>query len=343
MDKVSIVVPVYNKEKDVKKCINSLVRQSYRDIEIVIIDDGSTDNSYDICNKYAKRDSRVKVFAKENEGVEIARIYGIEKSTGTYITFVDSDDWLSENAIEVMISSLKAHEADVSIINFCRVIGSRGIVKKKNKDDIYNNQLITQQEFIEKHLQAFCGWDRFPINVWGKLYKRELLQDIKLSGLTYGEDLCMNLQVLPKAKKIVTNPEGLYYYRYGGITTNIKDSLFDNAISQYLFKIQYFRKFKRDDCIEMANVELCNFFITFVDNIMLKYSNIEAKEKISIYISNTYLQQACRNISYDRFKKSDKYMYIKEQDIDALIKSRRKFVSRNKMKKRFISHIQKFL
>lgn len=135
----------------------------------------------------------------------------------------------------------------------------------------------------------------------------------------------------------------MYYYRYGGITTNIKDSLFDNAISQYLFKIQYFEKFKRDDCIEIANVELCNFFITFVDNTMLKYSNIKAKEKISTCISNIYMQKACRNISYDWFKKSDKYMCIKEQDIDTLIKSRRKFVSRNKMKKWFISHIQKFL
>ena len=156
------------------------------------------------------------MFIKENEGVEIARIYGIEKSTGAYVTFVDSDDWLSDNAIEVMMSSLKAYEADVSIINFCRVIGSKGIVKKKNKDDIYSNQLITQQEFIEKHLQVFCGWDRIPINVRGKLYKSELLQDIKLSGLIYGEDLCMNLQVLPKAKSIVINSKGLYFYKCVG-------------------------------------------------------------------------------------------------------------------------------
>lgn len=342
MDKVSIVVPVYNKEKDVKKCINSLVKQSYRDIEIVIVDDGSTDNSYDICNKYAKRDHRIRVFTKENEGVEIARIYGIEKSTGTFITFVDSDDWLSKNAIEVMISSLKAHEADVSIINFCRVIGSKGIVKKRNKDDIYSNQLITQQEFIEKHLQAFCGWDSFPINVWGKLYKRELFQDIELSGLIYGEDLCMNLQVLPKAKSIVINSKGLYFYKWGGVTTNIKDSLFDNAISQYLFKIQYFKKFKRDDCVEMADVELCNFFITFVDSIIAKYPHIDAKKEISAYISNSYLQKACRNVSYDWFKRSEVYMCIKEQDIDTLIKLRSKFVSKNKMKKWFIGQIQEF-
>lgn len=90
-------------------------------------------NSYDSCNKYAKRDNCVKVFTKENEGVEIARIYGIEKSTRVYVAFVDSsDDWLSENDIEVMVSSLKAHKADECVINFCRVIGLRGIVKKTN-------------------------------------------------------------------------------------------------------------------------------------------------------------------------------------------------------------------
>lgn len=216
MKRVSVVVPVYNKEKELEQCLDSIIQQTYSELEIVIIDDGSKDSSLDLCKKFGEGDKRVKVYSKINEGVEKARLFGIEKAHGDYIMFVDSDDWLAKNAIEVLVKTLEENDADVSFGAFTRVLDSWGIIKRKNIAEIYKQGVIERDEFVEKHLQSFSGCGTFPINIWAKIYKSKLLKDIEPVGLIYGEDLCFNLQVLPKAGKIVGCPEILYFYRYGG-------------------------------------------------------------------------------------------------------------------------------
>lgn len=130
MDKVSVIVPVYNKEKELKRCLLSIITQTYKNLEIIVVDDGSTDESYKIYTKFASKDNRIKIIRKKNEGVDCARHEGIKKASGDYITFVDSDDYLHDKAIELLIEALKIHDADVSFGNFIRVMGKHGIVKK---------------------------------------------------------------------------------------------------------------------------------------------------------------------------------------------------------------------
>ena len=113
--KVSIVVPVYNVEKYLKRCVNSLIGQSYSNLEILLVDDGSKDSSLSICKEYELKDSRIRVFHKENEGLGLTRNYGIERATGEYITFVDSDDYLTSDAITAMLDRAIATNADVVI------------------------------------------------------------------------------------------------------------------------------------------------------------------------------------------------------------------------------------
>lgn len=216
MVKVSVIVPLFNKEKEIKKCMNSLVNQTFKDMEIIIVNDGSTDQSMNICLSYQKRYKNIKVFKKENEGVERARLFGLKKSKGLYVTFVDSDDWLSHNAIEEMVTALEENDSDVSIIPYYRTIGKIAIIKFRRNSAFYENQIIFNETFINKYLQSFCGWGEFPVSIWGKLYKKDLLWDIKLSELTYGEDICFNLQVLPRAKKMAIASKAHYYYRWGG-------------------------------------------------------------------------------------------------------------------------------
>lgn len=115
--KVSIVVPVYNVEKYLKRCVDSLIGQSYPNIEVLLVDDGSKDSSLSICKEYELKDSRIRVFHKENEGLGLTRNFGIEKATGEYITFVDSDDYLTPDAIAVMLKPATATDADVVIAN----------------------------------------------------------------------------------------------------------------------------------------------------------------------------------------------------------------------------------
>lgn len=340
---VSIIIPVFNNEEKIRKCISTIVKQTYKNIEIIIVDDGSTDNTFSVCKLFSEKDPRIRIFHKNNEGVEKARLFGIEKSDGDYITFVDSDDWLSNNAIEVMVDILKRNNADVSMINYYRTVGEKGILKIKSKNNIYNNELISNELFIDEFLQSFCGWGHFPINVWGKLYKKSLINDIKISGLQYGEDLCFNLQVLPKANLISTSSNAFYFYRWGGVTTCIKEIIFDDAIAQYIFKLNYFKKYNKKDCVEKANVELCNFFITYLDGIIAKYSYSIAKEKIALYISNIYLQKACRNVSYDWFNRESKYMYIKQKNIDGLIALRKNAAKKRKKGVDIVKRLQRFI
>ena len=115
--KVSIVVPVYNVEKYLKRCVDSLIGQSYPNLEILLVDDGSKDSSLSICKEYELKDSRIRALHKENEGLGLTRNYGIERATGKYITFVDSDDYLTSDAVEAMLGKAEATDADVVIAN----------------------------------------------------------------------------------------------------------------------------------------------------------------------------------------------------------------------------------
>lgn len=141
--------------------------------------------------------------------------------------FVDSDDWIPRNAIEVLVKALEEHDADVSFGVSVRVLDRLGIIKRKNISAIYKQGVIEHDEFLEKHLQSFSGCGMFPISVCAKIYKKELLNAINIEtvDLVYGEDLCFNLQVLPRAEKIVSSPEIVYYYR-GGNDECAREGLF---------------------------------------------------------------------------------------------------------------------
>ena len=114
---ISIIVPIYKVEKYIAKCIESLIEQTYSTYEIILVNDGSTDNSLEICNSFKKRDKRIKVYTKENGGLSDARNYGLKKAVGSYICFIDSDDWVDNDFIEVLYNLLKKNKCDISICN----------------------------------------------------------------------------------------------------------------------------------------------------------------------------------------------------------------------------------
>ena len=146
---VSIIVPIYNKEKELKQCIESVINQTYTNLEIILVNDGSTDLSREICEKFLQSDSRIKLINKKNEGVELARVTGLKYATGDYVTFVDPDDWIQNNAIEVLVNSIKKENADVSFGKLCRVLDKYGFIKRNTKNNIYNNLIIKQNELMD--------------------------------------------------------------------------------------------------------------------------------------------------------------------------------------------------
>ena len=131
---ISIIVPIYNVEKYLKKCIDSIINQTYKNLEIILVDDGSPDNCGKICDEYAKKDNRIKVIHKENGGVSSARNVGVENATGEYIGFVDSDDYIEKDMYEVLINNLKKENADISIISNYEVYKNKIIENKKKEN-----------------------------------------------------------------------------------------------------------------------------------------------------------------------------------------------------------------
>jgi len=230
-EKISIIVPIYNVEKYLNKCIESITSQTYKNIEILLIDDGSTDGSAAICDKYAKMDARIKVIHKQNEGVSLTKNLGIDISTGEYIAFVDGDDYIEKNYCELLYNNITNTDSDVSILayNVVREDGTQidGAVAENGLDEdeiiVYEGQDIIKELLKQKTIKNFVC----------KLYKKTVLSYFPV-GVTY-EDIVFSFEVLNKARRVVYMNTRCYNYlkRKGSITAivsekNLKD--FGNAI-----------------------------------------------------------------------------------------------------------------
>jgi len=206
MIKVSVIVPVYNAEKYLRKCLDTLVNQTLQDIEFICINDGSTDNSLIILEKYAKKDSRIKIINQSNKGIATTRNIGLENATGEYIGFVDSDDWVDENFFEKMYESAKTADADIAACSICRV--GKLIRKYRLKIDKRGEYTGIQEKLAIVNMPKYSY-------LWNKIYKRiSLLESgIKFADGHVYEDLDWNIRVFYYLQKLVTVPDVKYYYR----------------------------------------------------------------------------------------------------------------------------------
>lgn len=203
---ISVIVPVYNVEKYLKKCINSIINQSFKKIEIILINDGSTDKSGVICDKLAKQDLRIKVIHQENAGVSVARNVGIELAQGEYICFVDSDDYLPYNAIEVLYNQITENNVDLCCGSWTKITA----IKTKKNDNQTSIIDLSDKEAINKYmrLEEVNG----PV---AKLYKRDIILDNNLrfaKGIKIGEDAIFNYQYINKCKQVMFVSDNVYYY-----------------------------------------------------------------------------------------------------------------------------------
>lgn len=200
---ISIIVPVYNVERYISRCIESLINQTYINIEIILVDDGSTDNSYNICEKYAKEDLRVKLFHKKNGGVSSARNIGLKNAKGEYITFVDSDDWVKDDMIEHLLKKLNDNNVDISICTCIVATNESMWDPNEGREDC----LITEKEAIKRLLyKEYCV-------VWGTLFSRNVIEGIFFrEDISNNEDSYFLFNVFRKAKKIYKSCQAKYIY-----------------------------------------------------------------------------------------------------------------------------------
>ncbi len=208
MTKISIIIPVYNCEKYVAKCVDSLLRQTLNDIEIILINDGSTDNSLGILKQY--NDNRIKIITKANGGQSSARNVGMEIAKGEYIGFVDSDDWVAPDYYEKLYNTAIKYHADIAMSDFVRI----GVRKYKVRLNITEEKVY---ERIENKIKAANALKEGC--VWNKIYKRNILSNLRFCEGMFFEDGPFTLRALYACNKLVTVPGTLYFYFQNPLST----------------------------------------------------------------------------------------------------------------------------
>lgn len=209
MPAVSIIVPVYNVEKYLDRCIESIVGQTFRDFELILVDDGSPDQCPWMCDNWAIKDSRIKVIHKENGGLSSARNIGIQCATAPYICFVDSDDWITYDAIEYLYTLIDKYKADFVMANHMRVVGK---METRNVDTNICEEVLSNRQFLK--LLFKDGTQENVQYAWAKLYKAELFESVRyVEGITL-EDVPATFEITLQAKKIVKSSKNVYFYFY---------------------------------------------------------------------------------------------------------------------------------
>lgn len=207
---ISIIIPIYNVEKYLRRCLDSVVKQAYRNIEIVLVDDGSPDGCPGICDEFASADERIKVIHKENEGLAEARNVGVSAATGEYISFVDSDDFVSLKYVEILYKGITKFDAAISLATFQRFEKMEDVVPQEVGDADF--QLLTKNQVFENYTSLNTCASMPFISACNKLYKRELFDDVQYPKGKLFEDSFTSYKLLDKADKIAFVPDALYYY-----------------------------------------------------------------------------------------------------------------------------------
>lgn len=295
MAEVSIIVPVYNVESYLSMCLDSIINQTFEDIEIICINDGSTDRSALILEQYRKFDSRIKIINKENGGLSSARNAGMNVSTGKYILFVDSDDWISTNAVEHLYNNAQKNNSDMVVFDFvCNDIKTgQNILLTIDK---YQNKYIDSPFNIDT--TEISAYKSIPVSAWSKLYKIDLIKGkVAFYEDMIFEDVPFWAYVYSHAERITYLPEPLYYYRVnrsGSIMSDNGRRYFDvikayDRVEEILKNSGRWEKYK-------SVVQLL-----MVMDFLKKYSSIAPELKEEFYYT---LKELNKKIDFVEYKES---------------------------------------
>lgn len=225
---ISIIIPVYNCAENLERCVKSILNQSEKDIELILVNDGSTDASPEMCDNFAKENSKVKVIHQENGGVSKARNTGIEVAQGEYIQFVDSDDYLEADMCKTMKNIMEAQKAGLVIAGFHHWYLGKDVIKCPNENLIFPTEMKTFGDvFLELYQKGFLNMP------WNKLYRREKIKDLFPENLSLGEDLLFNLSYLSRLKpeeKVSFASAPLYNYIQERGKTNLSAQKRENKL-----------------------------------------------------------------------------------------------------------------
>lgn len=317
MSKISVVVPVYNVEKYLEQCIESLINQTLKDIEIILVNDGSTDSSGKICDRYAETDRRIKVYHKHNEGVSLARSFGISKAISDYICFLDSDDYAENCFCEIMYYTITKNNADIAECDYNRF--SANFLRRVK---LYESAAIkSKEEFLNDVVKGTIIYGSVPVVTWNKIYRTEY---IEIFVTDYGENLLedylFNIQYYQSVNKYVYIDKALINYRQveGSLSNSVDKNFYNKLKKVQVRKEQFMTDMAMNDdaCMQLSykwfyqyvrsnlinrifsegklNMELKKYIISIItDDVFIKI--------IDKYDSSEPEILCLKNHNYDRF------------------------------------------
>lgn len=240
---VSIIVPVYNAADYLQRCVDSILHQEYQNFELILVNDGSTDRSGEICDCYAKQDNRVRVIHKENSGVSAARNQAISLARGTYLQFLDSDDWITPDSTKLLVRAATTSQSDLVIADFYRVVGER----LSQKGDIDEEGVMTREEYAA-HMMGNPA-DYYYGVLWNKLYKKDIIENYHIrmdETIHWCEDFMFNLEYIFRARRFYALPAPIYYYvkRKGSLVN--QNFRISQTIQMKLSVFEYYNQFYKN-------------------------------------------------------------------------------------------------
>ena len=311
-DMISIIIPIYNVEKYLEKCLDSILNQTYKNLEIILIDDGSTDNSPNICNSYCEKDKRIKIIHKNNEGVSSARNKGIELSKGKYIVFIDSDDYVSNEHIEVLYDCIISNNVDLVISNLIDISEDGIILNNEEKESFLMNK--------DQCLKELLSEDNFYHLCCGNIYRKDLLEKIRFNcKYRIAEDLDFLYRYIKQISSAYFLSKNTYYYlkREGSATNSIYSEKWNDElkicnfiISEMVELENNFHKYAKRKYIRLNINQAYRFELNKNQTKILKnnikiYKNemfnsklLDNKEKLKIFLllKSYYLYKIVSNI-----------------------------------------------
>ena len=237
---VSIIVPVYNAENTIPRCIESILNQEYSDFELLLVNDGSTDGSGAVCDAYAARDARVRVIHKENTGVSDTRNTALDQARGTYLQFLDSDDWITPDATSSLVRAAESAQCDLVVSDFYRVVGER----VSQKGDIDDDGVMTREEYAAHMMENPA--DFYYGVLWNKLYRRSIVEAHHLRmdpEISWCEDFMFNLEYIRYAETFRALQVPIYYYvKTKGSLAN-QSLTISKTVKMKLMVFEYYQRF----------------------------------------------------------------------------------------------------
>lgn len=301
MDKISIIVPVYNAKAYLSRCVESLQAQTHPNLEIILVNDGSSDESLTICQAFAEKDPRIIVMNQENQGQSVARNTGLAAASGTYISFVDSDDYVNKNYLAHLYQDICQTGSDLAMCGFTYFFEEEvdeSVLEKTTQQTILTDHDILVQMHTER--------DEPFVVVWGKLYKKSLWEGIFFPPGRIWEDYCVLYQLFDRARKVVRSNEILYYYyrnNQDSATFQLKEKFYQDMMYILDEEILYMEQRGYEDIVILVKKRYLYWLIDYYKKIRktdpaLKVKLYQKYQEIYLSLRGNINEKMYRAFSY---------------------------------------------